>query len=85
VTGGASGYLRQEFQELEILDEVTRLRYENKLPDGITGDRRNVVIHQFRNAWVQDMYQKNVHTSIRWDGQDPLMSLLLQLTHLATW
>src|ERR1700692_1657855 len=46
VMGGTSRYLRQEFQELEILDEVTRLRYGNKLSDSITGDRRNVVIRQ---------------------------------------
>ena len=39
VTGGALGYLRQEFRELEILDEVTRQRYENKLSNKITGDR----------------------------------------------
>lgn len=30
VTGGASGALRQEFRELELLDEITRLRYEGK-------------------------------------------------------
>jgi len=44
ITGGASGYLRQEFRELEILDEITQLRYDNALPDRITGDRRNIVI-----------------------------------------
>jgi hypothetical protein len=75
VTGGASGYLRQEFRELEILDEVTRLRYENKLPDGITGDRRNVVIRQFQKCMGTRYVPKNVHTSIRWDGQDPLDEL----------
>src|SRR5258705_107260 len=75
VTGGASGYLRQEFRELEILDEVTRLRYENKLPDGITGERRNVVIRQFQKCMGTRYVPKNVHTSIRWDGQDPLDEL----------
>src|SRR5882762_2108253 len=75
VIGGASGYLRQEFRELEILDEVTRLRYENKLPDGITGDRWNVVICQFQKCMGTRYVPKNVHTSIRWDGQDPLDEL----------
>ncbi|KAF8582903.1 hypothetical protein K439DRAFT_1647404 [Ramaria rubella] len=32
ITGGASAWLRQEFRELEILDELTKLRYERKLP-----------------------------------------------------
>ena len=30
ITGGASGYLRQEFRELELLDEITKLKYEKK-------------------------------------------------------
>jgi hypothetical protein len=28
ITGEASGYLRQEFRELELLDEITKLQYE---------------------------------------------------------
>ena len=75
VTGGASGYLRQEFRELEILDEVTRLRYENKLSDSITGDRWNVVICQFRKCMGTKYVPKNVHPSIRWDERDPLDEL----------
>jgi hypothetical protein len=31
ITGGASGALRQEFWELEILDDITGLQYEGKL------------------------------------------------------
>jgi len=46
-----------------------------KLPDGITGDRRNVVIHQFQKCMGTRYVPKNVHTSIRWDGQDPLDEL----------
>ncbi|KAJ6619606.1 hypothetical protein B0H10DRAFT_1946658 [Mycena sp. CBHHK59/15] len=30
ITSGISGHLRQEFRELELLDEITRLRYENQ-------------------------------------------------------
>lgn len=32
LTGGLSGYIRQEFQELEILDEITKLRFHANLP-----------------------------------------------------
>ena len=35
ITKGCSGYLRQEFRKHEVLDEVTRLRYESLLPDHI--------------------------------------------------
>ena len=45
VTGGASGALRQEFRELELLDDITRLRFEDKIPRSITmADRRNTLI-----------------------------------------
>ncbi len=48
ITGGCSGALRQEFRELEILDEVTRLHYLKKLPVTIAGETRNDVIAAFR-------------------------------------
>ena len=37
ITRGCSGYLRQEFREHEILDDITRLRYEGHLPDHVNG------------------------------------------------
>jgi hypothetical protein len=75
ITGGASGYLRQEFRELEILDEITTLRYNNALPDCITGDRRNIIIRQFQEWKGVDYVPNNVHTSIRWSKQDPMDKL----------
>ncbi|KAF8580220.1 hypothetical protein K439DRAFT_1245723, partial [Ramaria rubella] len=42
--GFCMGWLRQEFRELEILDEITKLRYEGNLPSDIIGDRRNTII-----------------------------------------
>jgi hypothetical protein len=32
ITGKASGALRQEFRDLELLDEITKLQYLSKLP-----------------------------------------------------
>src|SRR6202789_4718899 len=37
ITCGASGYLRQEFRELELMDEISRLIYEDHLPSIING------------------------------------------------
>jgi hypothetical protein len=48
ITRGCSGYLRQEFREQEILDDITRLRYEGKLPNCIDGQLRNTLIHQYQ-------------------------------------
>ena len=51
VTGGASGALRQEFREpeLELLDDITTLRFNGKFPTNIAmADCRNTVIALFR-------------------------------------
>ena len=48
MTGGASGALRQEFRELELLDEITRLHYLGKLHKSVTGGTRNHLIKSFR-------------------------------------
>jgi hypothetical protein len=47
ITGRASGALRQEFRDLELLDEITKLRYLGKLPGSVNGDRCNTLIHSF--------------------------------------
>ena len=44
ITCSASGYLRQEFRELELLDEITKLLYENALPAHIDGNLHNALI-----------------------------------------
>ncbi len=46
--GNLSGHLRQEFRELELLNEITKLRYENKLPDSVNAKRRYALIQQFK-------------------------------------
>ncbi|KAJ7155807.1 hypothetical protein C8R46DRAFT_847633, partial [Mycena filopes] len=50
ITSGMSGYLRQELRELEILDEITKLRYEGNLPRSVTGLYRRRLIRSFY-AW----------------------------------
>jgi hypothetical protein len=64
IIGGASGYLRQEFRELELLDEITKLQYNKLLPDDIYSTQCNVIIQQFQ-AWKGTSYiPKNVHPAI---------------------
>ena len=80
ITGRCSGALRQEFRELELLDEITRLRHLRKLPLTITGDTRNNLISAFRE-WKGEQYvPHNVHSSIRWSKSSPwLESEVLKL------
>ncbi|KAJ7920930.1 hypothetical protein B0H13DRAFT_1481774, partial [Mycena leptocephala] len=37
ITRGIPGWLRQEFRELELLNEISELRYRNRLPDSVKG------------------------------------------------
>ena len=69
-TGGCSGALRQEFRELELLDEITRLRYVGKLPANVSGNTRNDLIASFR-SWKGNQYvPSTVHRSIRWSTRN---------------
>ncbi|KIJ40061.1 hypothetical protein M422DRAFT_98007, partial [Sphaerobolus stellatus SS14] len=40
IQGGTSGWLRQEFRELEMLDEITRLRSDGTLHPSVEGELR---------------------------------------------
>jgi hypothetical protein len=73
ITGGASGALRQEFRELELLNEITRLRYEGKLKESVVGDQRNMLIAAFRKWKGLHYVPQSVHHAIRWNTRDPLL------------
>ena len=55
ITRGCSGYLRQEFRELEILDDITTHRFENDLPTTVQGSFRNSMIRSYQN-WKGTSY-----------------------------
>ena len=74
ITGGASGALRQEFRELELLDEITTLHYENKLSRKIAmADRRNTLIALFREKKGLQYMPSKMHKAIRWNMRDPYL------------
>jgi hypothetical protein len=72
ITRGCSGYLRQEFREQEILDDITRLRYENKLPDHVDGILRNVLIRQYQKWKGTDYVPDKTDSPLKWSSQNPL-------------
>jgi hypothetical protein len=47
MTGGASGALRQEFGEIELLDEITNLHYLGNLDKSVAGCTCNNLIKCF--------------------------------------
>ncbi|KAJ6530257.1 hypothetical protein B0H19DRAFT_967794 [Mycena capillaripes] len=64
ITSGMSGYLRQELRELEILDEITRLRCEGALPRSVTGLYRRSFY-----TWKKDHRDPaHFHPAMRWDA-----------------
>ena len=71
IVGGCSGSLRQEFRELELLDDVTRLRYSGKLPVTVDGDTRNNIITSFREWKGAQYVPSTVHRSIKWSKHCP--------------
>jgi hypothetical protein len=73
ITGRASGALRQEFRDLELLDEITKLRYLSKLPSSVNGDQRNALIHTFRLHKGLTYVPHVVHQSIKWSRKDPML------------
>jgi hypothetical protein len=72
ITKGCSGYLRQEFRELEILDDVTRLKYEQKLPENIDGQLRNTVIEQYQEWKGKYHVPSKTDAALQWSAKDPL-------------
>ncbi|KAJ7114748.1 hypothetical protein C8R44DRAFT_629492 [Mycena epipterygia] len=67
ITSGISGYLRQEFRELEILDEITKMRHEGVLPASVTGIYRRRLIRSFY-AWRSDHRDPiHFHPAMKWD------------------
>jgi len=54
ITGGISGWLHQEFRELNVLNEVTWLQYERCLPSGIFGPLRNPVVRAYY-VWIKTL------------------------------
>ncbi|KAF8587572.1 hypothetical protein K439DRAFT_1270669, partial [Ramaria rubella] len=75
--------LRQEFRELEILDEITKVRHEKKLPTNITGDRRNTIIREYQLWKGTSFVPKHVHAALHWSNDDPFP--LLEVTRDTDW
>jgi hypothetical protein len=72
ITCKISGYLRQEFRELELLDEITRLTYEDLLPKHINENLRNALIRQFQIYKGTDYIPPSVPNQLKWTVKDPM-------------
>ncbi|KAF9496583.1 hypothetical protein BDN71DRAFT_1355147, partial [Pleurotus eryngii] len=66
-----SGDLHEEFRDLEILDDITRLHYIGKLHIGVTGDIRRELIHSFRSLKPKNYMPPHLHRSMCFTKQSP--------------
>ncbi|KAI5896034.1 uncharacterized protein SCHCODRAFT_038950, partial [Schizophyllum commune H4-8] len=66
ITKGMDDQLKREFRNLEVLNDITRLRYHNQLPASVEGDTRNKLIKSFLN-WKGDDYEiPGLHEALQW-------------------
>ena len=75
ITRGCSGYLRQEFREHEILDHITRLKYEGQLPETFQGTLRNTLIRSYQNWKGPEHVPDQTDEHLRWTANDPMRLL----------
>ena len=69
--------------ELEILDEITKLIYEGKLPDHIQGNFTNPLIRSYQEWQGTDYVPPLTHLALQWSVKDPLP--LLPVVKDAPW
>ncbi|KAE9408391.1 hypothetical protein BT96DRAFT_783336, partial [Gymnopus androsaceus JB14] len=74
LTCGASGQLCRGYKEIEILNDITQLHFEGKLPAEVSGSTCNVLIEFFFFflAWKGSEYiPTHIHDALRWTAKDP--------------
>ena len=64
LTSGITGYLRQEYRELEILDHITEMRFNKSLPPDITGAYRNDLIKRYRDHYGTRYLHTKAHHAL---------------------
>jgi hypothetical protein len=75
ITCGISGWLRQEFRELNVLDEITRLHYENIIPDNIAGPLRNPMIRAYYIWMKETKDDQDWHPAIQYKSWETKIKL----------
>ena len=71
ITGGLKqdGRLRQEFRELELLNEITRLRWEGLLDKGVGGNTRSTLLKSYLKMYGTKKCPEHVHPAVRWSHE----------------
>ncbi len=78
ITCGAHGSLRQEFRELELMDEINRLKFDDKLSPSVNGHLRNALIRQYQLLKGESYVPEIVPDTLKWSKSDPMNILKVQ-------
>ncbi|KIJ51987.1 hypothetical protein M422DRAFT_157179 [Sphaerobolus stellatus SS14] len=80
IQGGITGWLRQEFRELESLNEITTLREEGILHPTVTGDRRITIVSNYHNLKGNSYITKNVHKALAYNDTREITEIMFDGT-----
>ncbi|KZV60292.1 hypothetical protein PENSPDRAFT_554663, partial [Peniophora sp. CONT] len=58
--------LKQDFRELELLNEITRLRWEGKLEAGVGGNTRSTLLKSYIKVYGHKKCPDMVHKALSW-------------------
>jgi hypothetical protein len=73
ISNGLSSQLRQEFRVLEILDEISRMKYDGEFPLELEFENRSDAISAYGKHFQDSAPCPNqVHPSLSWSQTDPL-------------
>lgn len=66
VMGGLAPDLKRELRELEILDDITRMRVDGSLPSSISGNTRSDLITTYYGYYGYKHIPSHVHPALNW-------------------
>ncbi|EIW58457.1 uncharacterized protein TRAVEDRAFT_124747 [Trametes versicolor FP-101664 SS1] len=66
MVGGLSPPLRREFVDFEILDDITRLAYEDKLPASVSRGYRSEAVSTFLRVMSSAYCPPHIHPALDW-------------------
>ena len=81
VRGEMSGFLRQEYRHLEIMDDITLMLHEGRLPFSPVADTRNQYIKQYQLAFGVRKNPSSIPAALTWDCLD----LIAEELEVGSW
>lgn len=90
ITQGATGDLRREFRELEILDDITTMRFEGRAPVDIPpkGTDRVTLINWYKKTYGNKHVPNKVHPALDWsssgENNGPFSNPMLPFQEMST-